>query len=117
MKTAEEILKQNGLQIGFKSTYDWESIVKSIHDYTEQYKPKWIDASDRVPLCFEKGEWDGERSREVAFIDAEGNLLIGRMYSGYINGEYFEDWYHGKKEYCLDIPVLYWTSLPEKPEL
>lgn len=32
MKSAEEILKDNGVYIGFRSTYDWDSIVKAINE-------------------------------------------------------------------------------------
>jgi hypothetical protein len=38
MKTKEEILKKHGLQIGFKSTYGWDSILKAMEEYASQFK-------------------------------------------------------------------------------
>ncbi len=35
--TKEEILKKNGLQIGFKSTYGWDDILKSMDDFRLQF--------------------------------------------------------------------------------
>jgi len=32
----EEILKKHGLQIGFKSTYSWDSIIDAMQEYSNQ---------------------------------------------------------------------------------
>lgn len=37
-KTKEEILKKNGLQIGFKSTYSWDAILKSMDEFVLQFE-------------------------------------------------------------------------------
>mgnify|MGYP006921382487 CR=1 FL=1 len=37
MRTKQEILKEKGIYIGFKSTYDMDSIFKAMQEYAEEY--------------------------------------------------------------------------------
>jgi len=37
MRTKQEILKEKGIYIGFKSTYDMDSIFKAMDIYAEEY--------------------------------------------------------------------------------
>jgi len=38
MKTKEEILKEQGLQVGFKSTYSWDAILGAMDEYASQFQ-------------------------------------------------------------------------------
>lgn len=36
MESREEILKKYGLQVGFKSTYNWDDILKAMSEYSQR---------------------------------------------------------------------------------
>ena len=56
MKTKEEILNEQGLQIGFKSTYSWDAILDAMEEYASQFQQEWIPVEVRLPE--EEGEYD-----------------------------------------------------------
>lgn len=115
MKKKEDIL--NGIQghktwFGRQDSPQRQVTFQAMEEYADQFKPKWISTEERLPLCYQRGKWDGERSDIVAFKDEIGNKFIGRLYSGNLDGHFFEEWYHGKEEYCVSEKVTEWTPLP-----
>lgn len=51
MNTKEEILKKHGLQIGFKSTYNWNDILAAMEEYAN--KKEIFNAG----VSFERNAW------------------------------------------------------------
>lgn len=78
---------------------------------TGQFKQNWVMASDRTPMCYESGGWDGLRSDFVACVDDKGIPHIARVYEGFLDGSEFRDWY-GEFDYEISN-VVKWTYLPQ----
>lgn len=61
----------------------------SQREYEE--KNKWVKVREKLPSCYESGEWDGLRSEEIIFMCENGDKYVGRLYSGFIDGSHFND--------------------------
>lgn len=72
---------------------------------------KWIYTKDRNPICTERGHWDGLRSDKVIAQDSKGETFIAVLYSGFIDGSDFNDWYDVDDFEISDI--VRWISIPE----
>lgn len=72
---------------------------------------EWIYTKERNPICTEKGNWDGLRSDKVIVQDSKGETFIAVLYSGFIDGSDFNDWYDVDDFEISDI--VRWTSIPE----
>lgn len=56
----------------------------------------WIKVEERLPFCYERGNWDGLRSHQVLCKDKDGTCYIGLVYEGILDGSKFADWYDSK---------------------
>ena len=86
MKTKEEILNEQGLQIGFKSTYSWDAILDAMEEYASQFQQEWIPVEEetaREPIQdalyatgrFTKDECDVLSDGILRYIN-DANLVI-----------------------------------------
>mgnify|MGYP003556892043 FL=1 len=86
MKTKEEILNEQGLQIGFKSTYSWDAILDAMDEYASQFQQEWIPVEEetaREPIQdalyatgrFTKDECDVLSDGILRYIN-DANLVI-----------------------------------------
>jgi len=90
-------------------------ISEAIHLYQKQTIDKlkeqlkeWKDAKESLPICFEKGDWDGERS-DWYLVETEQGHEIAILYSGKMDGTEFNDWY---TESDYEIEVIRWMEIP-----
>jgi hypothetical protein len=75
---------------------------------------EWISVKDRLPICFESGNWDGLRSDLVLVIDSKGDMFVALVYNGFMDGSEFTNWYN-KTDYELN-EITHWQKLPEPPK-
>jgi len=71
----------------------------------------WNYTKDKNPICTEKGNWDGLRSDKVIAQDSKGETFIAVLYSGFIDGSEFNDWYR-QDDYELS-DIVRWMSIPD----
>lgn len=64
---------------------------------------EWRYTQEEMPICFEKGEWDGERSDYVIAEDDGGKFHIAILYSGFMDGSDFNNWYDADSYDLEDI--------------
>ena len=76
-------------------------------------KKEWKKISERLPYCFERGNWDGLRSNFLLVVDKHGMFYVARLYNGIIDGCEFACWYDNN-DYELDNIVM-WIELPKLP--
>jgi hypothetical protein len=53
---------------------------------------RWIPVSDGMPFCYQKGDWDGERSDLIIAETVSGKKFTAYCYSGFMDGQNFFDW-------------------------
>jgi hypothetical protein len=59
--TKEQILKNNGLYIGFKSTYSWDCIIVSMQEYADQELSKEREKAKKlVEFLKEYEQWEAD---------------------------------------------------------
>lgn len=58
--------------------------------------PQWVSVETDLPVCFEKGDFDGLRSDFVIVETKEGEHRIARLYKGQSDGSKWQCWY------CVD---------------
>lgn len=68
IRSAEEILKENGLYIGFSSTYTWDGIVKAMHAYASQFRKEVTDEEieEHIYSVYDK-ILDDDKDREFVY--------------------------------------------------
>jgi hypothetical protein len=71
---------------------------------------KWISVKDRLPICFESGNWDGLRSEFMLVELKDGSYDIARLYKGVLDGNEFADWYD-KVDFDFTSPVIKWKPI------
>lgn len=76
----------------------------------EAAQPKWISVKDELPHCYRLGFWDGKKSDFVAGKDANGKLHIACLYSGFMDGHEFNDFYD-QNDYSVEI--VEWCKIPD----
>lgn len=55
---------------------------------------QWIYLENEKPICYLTGDWDGKKSDEILVEDKDGKKHLAVLYSGFIDGHYFDDWYN-----------------------
>lgn len=64
-----------------------------------------------TPLVYESGAWDGKRSDLVLVKLRDNSYEIARLYSGFMDGSSFNDWYDAN-DYSL-FEIVGWAELPK----
>ena len=83
----------------------------------EPIMSRWISVEDRFPNAHETSVWwDGRKSDSVIVELVNGKHEVAHLYSGFMDGSEFNDWYdNGGFE--LDDKVVKWMPLaPEQEE-
>lgn len=71
----------------------------------------WISVDDRLPICTDKGDWDGLKSEKVFVRNKSGNYFESVLYSGIIDGNKFNDFYDS---YGFEInDVTHWMIIAD----
>ena len=87
----------------------------ALHKFIEALQEdKWISV-EKLPNCFESGDWDGLRSEEIQVLLKNGRITTAYLYSGKMDGSEFNDWYDVFFEWGLDT-VTHWQPLPKPPK-
>jgi len=73
---------------------------------------KWKYTVDELPIAYQEGEWDGKRSDEVLVEDTEGQKFVAVLYSGFMDGSEFNDWFSNYWDYEL-VNIVKWIKIPE----
>lgn len=62
----------------------------------------WISVEDRLPICYQTGDWDGKRSELVLCENSKG-YHIAVLYEGVMDGCKFSDWFD-KDDCSIETP-------------
>ena len=54
---------------------------------------RWIPVEEKLPACFESGEWNGARSEFVLVKHSDSSWRKARLYYGILDGQKYNDWY------------------------
>lgn len=77
---------------------------------------KWFNCSDKLPLCYKTGCWDGKKSDLILGETITGKKFLGICYVGIMNGHSFVEWYQideiNKTEKHFNEEVFKWFSIP-----
>lgn len=68
---------------------------------------QWVAVSERTPICYKTGHWDGKMSDLVIVIDSEGKHHLAEMYE-YYDGN--SEWYDNE-DYGLRHEVVKWKPI------
>lgn len=71
----------------------------------------WIKVDDRLPHAYQTGNWDGKKSDEVLAEDKNGKKYIAVLYSGFLDGDDFNDWYNNNDYEIKD--VVRWCEIQD----
>ena len=74
----------------------------------------WIKVSEKLPIAYKTGGWDGKSSDKVLVCDSKRNLYIATFSEGQLDNTKFKDWYD-ERDYLLDNEVIAWMKLPDLP--
>ena len=88
---------------------------KQVSEPKEPIMSQWISVEDRLPNAYETGDWDGKKSDSVVVELANGKYEVAHLYSGFMDGSEFNDWY-ANDGFTLDGEVVQWMPLPPAPE-
>jgi hypothetical protein len=90
-----------------------EEVINHPEKYGLQPINEWVSVSDRLPIAWETGGWDGKRTDEVLIRKTGDRYTIGRLYTGVLDGRVFTDWIEGKEEWSIySGEVTHWQPLP-----
>lgn len=67
--------------------YAFEFYRHKINSLSSAGAAVWVDISDRYPLCYQTGDFDGVKSDKLLVKDKSGDLFIASCYQ-YEGGEY-----------------------------
>ena len=71
----------------------------------------WNYIKDKLPHTYITGDFDGKKSDEVLAEDINGKRYIAVVYSGFIDGSEFNDWYNNN-DYDINTEILRWMEIP-----
>ena len=121
MKTKEEILKEtianynstvNDMSKFQFNKRETELFLNMMELFASQGR-EWIPVTERLPLSFETGNWDGKRSELVLCLINDEDYVIGRVYQGFMDGTKFADWYDSDdmEIEIKKVRVTHWQNL------
>lgn len=70
-------------------------------------------ASEEHPITYETGAWDGKRSDVLILLLENGRYATGRLYSGFMDGSEFNDWYDDTDSEIELTNVEAWAVIPK----
>lgn len=73
----------------------------------------WIDITQRKPIAYESGNWDGLRSSKVLVCTLARTYHVAVMYEGVMDGSEFCDFYDDNDFEIMN--VKWWTEIDEAP--
>ena len=73
-------------------------------------KEDWVLISERKPLAFIRGEWDGLKSNQILVKDQDGNIFVAVMYEGRIDGVDFCDFYETTYDFEINN-IIQWKLI------
>ncbi len=78
----------------------------------------WKYTDNELPLCYERGNWDGNKSDLVLAETIYGKQFLAECYEGQMDGSYFFDWYSvdtiNKNDWSVDSQtVTRWMKIPQ----
>lgn len=77
---------------------------------------KWILTDEKLPHCYQIGDWDGYKSDTFIGETINGDKFLGRCYQGIMDGSEYFDWYLiselNKTEWLLCDKVHRWFPIP-----
>jgi hypothetical protein len=78
---------------------------------------RWFYCEEnRLPSCWEQGNWDGKKSELIIGETITGKRFIGCCYEGYMDGSSFFDWYENSElletDYLITETVVRWMNIP-----
>lgn len=73
---------------------------------------EWKYADKELPITYKTGNWDGKKSDEVIVEDKQGERFLAVLYSGFIDGSEFNDWYSTISDFEL-TNIINWCNLPD----
>jgi len=113
MKTIEEIAKEISEHVFFNERHvDIFSAIKDIATRSIVESQIWIPIEEELPICLESGDWDGLRSDYVIAKFKDNTWCKAILYSGFIDGIYFNDWYDDRNYDIINI--THWRPIELK---
>lgn len=76
----------------------------------DKWKQDWIPIEENLPICAETGSWDGKRSDYVLVKFQDGNWSKAILYSGFMDGHKFNDWYD-ERDYEIKEIITHWKPI------
>lgn len=70
-------------------------------------------ASEEYPATYETGAWDGKRSDVLILLLEDGKYVTGRLYSGFMDGSEFNNWYDATDSEMELTNVEAWAVIPK----
>jgi hypothetical protein len=76
---------------------------------------RWLSLDEELPLCYIIGEWDGKQSDLFLAETMNGKRFTGQCYEGFIDGNYFFDWYQvdeiNHNDWLINETVSRWMKI------
>jgi len=87
-------------------------VSKKIKSITREIESRnaWSNTEDEMPITFETGHWDGERSEKLVVRTEDHQTLVARLYSGILDGSEFEIWYDKDDSEINNVKA--WIHIP-----
>jgi len=93
-----------------------KQLEKQNNNEIKESKTQWVECSDKLPLCYISGDWDGRQSDLIIGETIEGKKFFGCCYEGFKDGVNFFDWYQvdeiNRNDWMVNDTVSRWMSIP-----
>ena len=80
-------------------------------EYIYNEQTKWIPLSERLPLAYLSGDWDGLKSFPILAKDKDGKCFVAITYQGTMDGSEFCDWVDMND--CEIENIVSWQKIPD----
>ena len=91
-----------------------DDIITAMKIYADDYhneQTKWIPLSERLPLAYLSGDWDGLKSFPILAKDKDGKCFVAITYQGTMDGSEFCDWVDMND--CEIENIVSWQKIPD----
>lgn len=113
MKTIEEQAREIAKEFGYDSYFGHGEHLSKAVKKGVKIAQRWIPVEEELPMSYESStQWDGLRSEEITFEDKNGRKYYGRLYSGTLDGNLFND-FADNDGYTVDN-VVKWRPIEYK---
>lgn len=94
-------------------TSEMEAYARYYHSaMSGEVRSQWIKVSERPPLCFRSGNFDGLKSDPILVKDKNNTAFVAIAYAGTLDGSKFLDFYDHTNDYEL-CNITHWYEIPE----